>query len=412
MREILSSCDGRLRTRDETGNTMTGTTGNVKQFEALLTPQGRELLDRLATEAGNSQSTLQLGTALRAEYPTELVVAAISQYELRLAAQAKFTRAMEMYFTRSGLEQASSEMIARHRANRYTMAGQVADLCSGIGGDLIALGAGRQAMAVDLDLLHLHIARLNAEVYGAAAGLKIVRDDVRNVELAGVDGVFIDPARRTAIGRMRIGDSEPPLEWCFGLAERVPAVGIKAAPGIDHERVPDGWELEFIAIGRDLKEAVAWSPAMSEVARRATLLPEGISLTPADGPEVEVRMPGGYLIDPNPAVTRAGLVQELARELGAWKIDQRIAFLSADEPLQTPYGRTMRVIDSAPWNQKQLPAKLRDLNIGAVDIRRRGLAGDVDVLHRKLKLEGSHRGTLVMTRVNDRPWGLICIDDQ
>ncbi len=151
---------------------------------------------------------------------------------------------------------------------------------------------------------------------------------------------------------------------------------------------------------------------MSDVARRATLLPEGVSLTPADGPEVEVGMPGGYLIDPNPAVTRAGLVQELARELGAWKIDQRIAFLSTNEPVQTPFGRTMRVIDSAPWNQKQLPARLRDLNIGAVDIRRRGLAGDVEVLHKKLKLRGSSRGTLVMTRVNDRPWALICIDDQ
>ncbi len=181
-------------------NTMTGTTGNVEQFEALLTPQGRELLDRLATEAGSSQSALQLGTILRAEYPTELVVAAISQHELRLAAQAKFMRAMEMYFTRVGLEQASSEMTARHRANRYAMAGRVADLCSGIGGDLIALGAGHTVMAVDLDPLHLRIAWLNAEVYGAAAGLETVRDDVRNVGLAGVDGVFIDPARRTTSG--------------------------------------------------------------------------------------------------------------------------------------------------------------------------------------------------------------------
>jgi predicted RNA methylase len=399
-------------TAGEAFDSMTRTTGTVEQFEALLTPQGRELLDRLATETGSSQSALHLGTALRAEHPTELVVAAMSQYQLRLAARAKFTRAMEMYFTRPGLEQASSEMIARHRASRFTMAGQVADLCTGIGGDLIALAAGRSAIAVDLDPLHLRMAQLNAEVYGAAAGLKTVRDDVRNVELAGVDGVFIDPARRTTSGRMRTGASEPPLEWCLELAERVPALGVKAAPGIDHERVPGGWELELIAIGRDLKEAVAWSPAMSDVARRATLLPDGISLTSADGPEVEVQMPGGYLIDPNPAVTRAGLVQELARELGAWKIDRQIAFLSTNEPVQTPFGRTMRIIDSAPWNQKQLSAKLRELNIGAVDIRRRGLAGDVDILRKKLKLVGACRGTLVMTRVNDRPWGLICIDDE
>ena len=89
---------------------------------------------------------------------------------------------------------------------------------------------------------------------------------------------------------------------------------------------------------------------------------------------------------PSPAVTRAGLVEELARELGAWKIDERIAFLSSGTPLRTPFGRGLRVIDSGPWNQKRLPAKLRELDIGAVDIRRRGLAGDVDRLLRGLRL--------------------------
>ena len=109
-------------------------------------------------------------------------------------------------------------------------------------------------------------------------------------------------------------------------------------------------------------------------------------------------------------MTRAGLVEELARDLGAWKIDQQIAFLAADSRLRTPFARTLRVLDSGPWNQKRLPARLRELDIGALDIRRRGLAGDVDRLHRQLKLSGSRRATLVMTRARDRPWGLICLD--
>jgi hypothetical protein len=102
-------------------------------------------------------------------------------------------------------------------------------------------------------------------------------------------------------------------------------------------------------------------------------------------------------------------VEELARILGAWKIDEQIAFLSKDVTMDTPFGRTLRVIDSAPWNQKQLPGRLRALDIGAADIRRRGLAGDVDQLHRSLKLSGTRRATIVMTRVQDRPWGLICV---
>ncbi|WP_207386626.1 THUMP-like domain-containing protein [Protofrankia symbiont of Coriaria ruscifolia] len=155
-----------------------------------------------------------------------------------------------------------------------------------------------------------------------------------------------------------------------------------------------------IALGRDLKEAAAWSPALATAGTRATLLPEGHTLTPTRAYErhevdVEVRAPGEYLLDPDPVVTRAGLVAELARELGAWKIDERIAFLSADTPMRTPFGRSLRVIDSAPWNQKQLPASARlcELDIGAVDIRRRGLAGDVDQLRKRLKLSGARRAT-------------------
>jgi hypothetical protein len=34
----------------------------------------------------------------------------------------------------------------------------------------------------------------------------------------------------------------------------------------------------------------------------------------------------------------------------------------------------------------------------------------VDRLHRQLKLSGSRRAILVMTRVRNEPWGLICLD--
>jgi SAM-dependent methyltransferase len=382
----------------------------MARFAALLSPQGQELLAVLGQQAGRPGGALRLGTELRARYPVDLVVDALSQHELRLRARAKFSRAMDMFFTRQGLEQASSEAIARYRSARYAGTGRVADLCCGIGGDLVALAGSHRVLAVDIDPLHLRMARANAAVYGMAGDVTAVAADVRDIDLSRVDAVFIDPARRAGARRLRPGDSEPPLEWCLGLARLAAQVGIKAAPGIPHDAVPAGWELEFIALGRDLKEAVAWSPTLATATTRATILPGGHSLTPGAGPPVAVRAPGGFLLDPNPAVTRAGVVAELARALGAWKIDERIAFLSADAAVRTPFARTLRVIDSSPWNQRRLPAKLRSLDVGSVDIRRRGLAGDVGELHRHLKLSGSRRATLVMTRVQDRPWGLVCVD--
>jgi len=315
-----------------------------------------------------------------------------------------------MYFTRDGLEQASAEVIARYRSARYVGAGLVADLCCGIGGDLTALAGGRRVLAVDADPVHLAMARQNARVYGVAGGVTAVAADVRDLALAGVEGVFIDPARRRNGRRLPAGDSEPPLRWCLSLAAVTARAGIKAAPGLSHDRVPPGWELEFIALGRDLKEAALWSPALATARTRATILPGGHTLTPGPGRPVAVGMPGGFLLDPNPAVTRAGVVADLARQVGAWQIDKKIAFLATDTPVHTPFARTLRVIDSAPWDQRRLPARLRALGVGAVDIRRRGLAGDVDRLHRQLKLSGPLRATLVMTRVTGQPWGLVCVD--
>jgi THUMP domain-like/RNA cap guanine-N2 methyltransferase len=403
---LRPSDEGRRRAKAPGGER----TGKNSLTTALLSPDGRELLDRLSGEQADPDRALELAQALRGRYPPGLIAEALTQQALRIAARAKFTRADAMLFTRAGLEQASSEITAAHSAARYPAGALVADLCCGIGGNLTALGRGRPVMAVDRDLVSLEYARHNARVYGAAGGLAAVCADVGDVALAGVDAVFIDPARRAGGRRLAAGRSEPPLRWCLDLAGRVSAVGIKAAPGLPRELVPAGWEAEFVAVGRDLKEALLWSPALAIARRRATILPAGDTLTEAPGGEVPVAAPGAFLLDPSPAVTRAGLVEELARRLGAWKIDPEIAFLSDDREHRTPFARTLRVLESAPWHERHFARRLADLGIGAVDIRRRGLAGDVPQIHRRLGLRGPGRATVVLTRADGRPWGLICAD--
>ena len=125
---------------------------------------------------------------------------------------------MQMLFTRAGYEQSSSEPIARYRAARFGAARRVADLCCGIGGDLLALAAGREALAVDRDEAHARLALHNAGVYGQAANVRAVVADVRDLRLDGLDAVFIDPARRSGPGppAARPGPAPPP--WPDGAA--------------------------------------------------------------------------------------------------------------------------------------------------------------------------------------------------
>ncbi|WP_250279184.1 class I SAM-dependent methyltransferase [Frankia sp. Cppng1_Ct_nod] len=394
-------------------------------------PAGQDLLEA-ATGALASGAELALGARLRAAgHPPELVAAAFTQAELRARAAAKFSRAAEMFFTRDGLEQASSEAAARHRATRFQSLGRLADLCTGIGGDLLALTATHDVLAVDRDPTHLRMACHNAGVHNAGVHGAADRnagdvdgrcDDVQNVDLGGVHGVFVDPARRTGAGRLAAGACTPPLAWCFGLTDTVAAVVVKAAPGLPLHLVPPGWEVEFVADRRDLKEAVLFSPALATVRRRASVLLGGLPGTVATltgdpdlGP-LPVGEPAGYLYDPSPAVTRAGLVGELGRGLDARQIDPRIAFLTCDGSRPTPFARVLRVEHSLPFDVRSLARLLRTAGVGAVDVRRRGLAGDVEVIRRRLLprgrdlVPGGPAVTVVMTRHAERPWALVCTD--
>jgi SAM-dependent methyltransferase len=244
---------------------------------SLLSDEGQELLAWLSGRDVSPDQALRLAEELRGRYPASLVAAALTQQALRTAGRAKFSLADSMLLTRAGLEQASSDLTAGHSARRFAAFGLVADLCCGIGGNLAALaGAAEHVLAVDRDPTALLFAMRNALVHGVAGKVTPLCADVRDLVLPAVGGpgptvgsgrrvggIFIDPARRTGDRRLRAGASEPPLAWCFALADRVPAVGIKAAPGLPHELVPPGWETEFVAVARNLKEALVWSPALA-----------------------------------------------------------------------------------------------------------------------------------------------------
>jgi hypothetical protein len=381
-------------------------------IDALRSHEGDELLAELASQEISPRTELRVITKLRARHNADFVSAAIVQVKLRERARAKFSRASEMFFTAPGLEQASSERMAAHHAKRFGSYLEIADLCSGIGGDLIGLAAERSVIAVDYDEVHSRLGGVNAQVCGVGARVRSVVADVRDVSLESIPAVFVDPARRTEDKRLHGGASDPSLEWCFDVAARGVAVGIKAAPGLPTSLVPDGWELEFVSEHRELKESALWSPSLATAIRRATILPTGETLVAEpdrESPRLDVREPGEFLVDPDPSVTRAGLVETLGASLGElWKIDDQVAFLSSNAAVETPFGRTLHIDASLPWNLKRVNEALRTLDVGSIDIRKRGSAVDVDEVHRRLKLDGKRAAVLVLTRFRDKPWAFVC----
>lgn len=382
----------------------------VNDLADLLTPEGRALLDEVRGTAPADE--LAVATRLRREHPADLVSAALGQARLRQRAAAKFGEedAGRMFFTPNGVEQSTRASVAAYRAGRLRALGvtSLADLCCGIGGDAIALArAGIRVLAVDRDPVTAAAARANAEALGLADLIEVREADVTEVDTAGWDAVFVDPARRG--GRGRIFDPEaysPPLSWAVDAARTAPHAALKVAPGIPHEAVPADAEAEWISDGGDVKEAVLWF-GTAPGAVRATLLPGPRTLLGRGLPDPEVRPVGRYLYEPDGAAIRAHLVAEVAEEVGGGLIDPTIAYVTSDERHESPYATAYEITDRLPFNVKKLKALLRERGVGTLTVKKRGSAVEPEELRRKVKPSGPHAATVFLTRVAGAPTMLI-----
>jgi SAM-dependent methyltransferase len=382
----------------------------LPSFHALLTPEGRALLDEVRGTAPADE--LAVATRLRRTHPAELVSAALGQARLRQRAAAKFAAedAERMFFTPNGVEQSTRTSVAAYRAARMKDQGvtSVADLCCGIGGDAIALArAGIRVLAVDRDPLTVAVARANAETLGLDRLIEVREADVTEVDTAGYDAVFVDPARRG--GRGRVFDPEaysPPLSWAVATALAAPRAALKIAPGIPHEAVPAEAEAEWISDGGDVKEAVLWFGTEPGLVR-ATLLPGPRTLLGRGLPDPEVRPVGRYLYEPDGAVIRAHLVAEVAEQVGGGLLDATIAYVTADTLRPTPYATAYEITDRLPFNVKKLKALLREREVGTLTVKKRGSAVEPEELRRKVKPQGPNAATVFLTRVAGAPTMLL-----
>ena len=80
---------------------------------------------------------------------------------------------------------------------------------------------------------------------------------------------------------------------------------------------PAGGGGEFTSGAGQCRGAALDFGRLATAARRATLLTGGHTRTGAEAEPAEVAPPGAYVLDPDPAVVRAHLIDALARRIGA-----------------------------------------------------------------------------------------------
>jgi predicted RNA methylase len=365
---------------------------------------------QLLAAAAAPDDPWRLQEQLRQRHPAAWCRAAAALVDLRRRGRAKFAGAAAMFFDRAGLEMATGEVVAAHRAARFAAGARVLDLCCGIGGDLLALAPGRTVVGIDAEPRRVDMARLNAAALGGDA-VRLAVADVQDLRLRG-DAVFIDPARRAPAGRRQrhSEDYQPPLSWALQVARQIPATAVKVSPAIAEDELPAQGEVEWVSWRGQCREAGLYFGPLATARRRATVLPVGATLVdePTAAP-VPVAPPGPVLYDPDPAVVRAHLIEPLARQLGAWRLDPQLAYLCSDRAQATPLAAVYRVLTWMPFQLKRLRQRLVAEGWQPVEGRKRAVATEPDELRRRLGPVPAGRPViLVHTRVEQGPIVGIC----
>lgn len=381
---------------------------DVDDVSFLRSAEGGEAVDRLAEQPLTADSRMADVAVARRLAGIRFAAAVLETAVLRRRAESKVDFAASGLFTEEATQQATAGVVARHRARRLS-GHDVHDVTCSIGADLheTARFAAR-CVGSDLDEVRLRMARHNLASGGRNAAL--VRADALRPVTRGTT-VFADPARRSG-GKRRWSpeDLVPPLHEVLDAYSGRNLV-LKCAPGMDFDAVPADSEVEVVSLAGGVREASVWlgELAGARVRRRASVLQDDRTqwtITDAEPDDCPVREAGQWLVEPDGAVVRAGLVRQYAARHGLGQLDSRIAYLTGDAP--PPGTRAFRVLEHGRYREKSLRQRLREHDVGRLEILVRGLDVEPDALRRRLKLSGSEQATVVLTRIGDTPTAYLC----
>lgn len=389
-------------------------------IELLLQPKNWALLQHLQAEQDAAATPLpldQLNKALRQTgLDPQLVSAVLTQLDLRRHAQTKFgDTARHMLLTRAGLEQATRMRVAALRAQRFVEAGMkhVVDMGCGIGADSLAFAMlGLQVTAIDADSDAVACCATNLRAFTDS---EVLHGDLRDLgdaqlKALGADSLFLDPARRDGSGRKQNPqDWSPPWSYIEQLWDWPYAKCVKVAPGIKHQLLPEDACAQWVSVDGALVEAAIWSPQLSPAGsgRQALVLDKtgAHQLTDKQIDRANAPLctaPTGtlqrYLAEPDAAVIRAGLVNQLCTDLGGALIDPKIAYITTDERPASPFATGYEVLETTTMKLKQVQRALQRLNVGRVEVKKRGADIDPAIWQRKLNGQGEHSGVVFLTQ--------------
>lgn len=397
--------------------------------DGQMSTSGRAALDAVAAVDRRDASAL---ARLRRTWDPATLSVAIELNEARRKAKRKFPALADLVGDREGVEQATAQSVADHKAARFSRhdADRIYDLCTGLGGDAMSLANVAPVIACDLDPARAWMCERNLQLAGAPHPSDVRCLDVTTIDRSQLTGasVHIDPSRRSerAQGRgagarhWRYADYQPGPEFIRELLDHARDAAVKLGPGVDVRELPLSAtrEVEFVQDGGDLVQAVLWDGALAEQPGvcTATQLPGGQRLVGGSfadpAPPAASRDGGGvgrFIAIVEPAAERAGLLATVAQLDGAAlaEISPGLGVLTGDVAPVSPWTTTFEVLEVMPWRAPRVRDWLRVRDADTVEVKTRGGAVDANRARAELRGDGAQPYTVFVLRTGTQVRAII-----
>ncbi len=330
------------------------------------------------------------------------------------------------YPPRLSLEQCSGEAAARYKAAvaERLLAGKedasLTDLTGGMGVDFSFVSRHfASAVYVERQETLCAAARHNFPLLGLP-GAKVVCGDGADYlrEMAAVDIIYIDPARRDTAGRktVRISDCEPDVVGLKALllSKARVAVMVKLSPMLDiteaarelgcvseaHVVAADGECKDLLLVLRAdaggapqlyaVEDGAAFRFTAAEEASAAVTYAEGV---------------GAYLYEPGAALMKAGAFKLCAARYGLEKLHPNSHLYTSAQLVSDFPGRAFAVKAVYGFGKKDINALRRDTP--QANIATRNFPAGAEALRKKLKLRDGGDDYLFATTLRDGRHALV-----
>lgn len=390
-------------------------------FLWLMSDQAAPILETVLAAFEDQVNAVRIAKSLRKRTTTTRSALVMEQAQLRIRARRKFTLAGQMFFTRRGLEQASGRRLAAYKAQRYSKLLNVGDICCGIGGDLIAYGKrgltemntnveNLRTVGVEKDELTCLFAQRNLQVNSLdLESVNVQNVDFSDFDLADFDGLHIDPDRRTSDRTVQGNRFSPSLQDVFSRTSPECSVAVKVAPATPWaDYFPVGMQREWIGDHRECKQQILWlGPATDKpgqrtatyIGKRSLVSQISVSENELDQTDVVFDSIRRFVFEPHPTVLAAKMTDAIARRYGLGRFTSGIVYLTGHDPVDDPLLVQFEVLEVFPLNIRKASEILKTLEVGEIEVKKRGIEDIAVAQFMRLKLQGPNRATVILTRL-------------